>query len=299
MRTTTRTHDTINPRDLEPVVEVMPDPAAVDQPATGQDARDMTELLATWPCDEGQADGSAARLIRTASGEVELQVRVELGMLQMRAVGRPDGVPTEKTALARLRQSLAAHRRGCNRHESFGIGESDAAELDCEGRLYAKRYLAWFGMGRWNRVARDARHHLAAIEFAQSHASPTSPSLLSLRRWLPYAVMMLARAESAKATAEGDVRTALKLINSAQRRIKRHFRRLGDGRIAYTESSEVAALKQVTRRLREQVPESMRRKLKRQLNKAVASEDFERAATLRDRLALHEQQASVAQPRRV
>jgi hypothetical protein len=50
--------------------------------------RDITPLLKEWPYQPGQVN---ARLITDTSGAEKVQVRVDLGLLQMNAEGRPDG----------------------------------------------------------------------------------------------------------------------------------------------------------------------------------------------------------------
>lgn len=50
--------------------------------------RDLTEILKEWPYEPGELH---VRLIEGADGEPKLQVRLDLGLLQMNAEGRPDG----------------------------------------------------------------------------------------------------------------------------------------------------------------------------------------------------------------
>ena len=260
-----------------------PTTPTADAPLLASDV-DIADAMAGWSADG--ADGGPARLIDGADGRAKLQVRVELGVLQMETDGRPDGIATEHTVLAGLRRKLGDYRRTGGSDATFPLPEADVIDLDREGRLYAKRYLAWFGLGQWNRVVRDARHHLAAIDFATRYAPAQSPAKAALRRWLPYAAMMLARAEAALLAGEGDPRSALKIVNSAERRLKRHYRRLGGaGARMYRDSEELAVLRQVARRLKKRVPVSDRRLLRRELAQAVTREDYERAAVLRDRLA--------------
>eukprot|EP00913_Durusdinium_trenchii_P006386 g5998.t1 len=50
--------------------------------------RDLQELLDEWPYEPGKIN---VRLIRGTDGESLIQVRLDLGFLQMRSEGRPDG----------------------------------------------------------------------------------------------------------------------------------------------------------------------------------------------------------------
>ncbi|MFG0305153.1 MAG: hypothetical protein ACF8Q5_02925 [Phycisphaerales bacterium JB040] len=50
--------------------------------------RDLTDILKEWPYQPGELH---VRLIEGADGEPKLQVRLDLGLLQMNVEGRPDG----------------------------------------------------------------------------------------------------------------------------------------------------------------------------------------------------------------
>ena len=254
--------------DVEPAEEAPP-------------SLDITAPLDTWSVGP---DELSARLIVGDDGLPRLQMRIELGLLQMNVLGRPDGKrvsPRFPTLLDLIRDQLAEFKR---RHggSAFGfkIGPDDAAALDREGRLFARRYLGWFILGDWPRVAADARHHLELLELLREHAGPESAA--AVRRWFPYAIMMRARAEAADANAGGDAGGAGRIIQSAQRRLKRHYR--GAGRDAYAGSAEVKALKTVLRQLRRHKPDTPVRRLRRELKAALAIEDYEHAAVLRDKI---------------
>ncbi|MEZ6234500.1 MAG: UvrB/UvrC motif-containing protein [Phycisphaerales bacterium] len=49
---------------------------------------DLSEILGDWPYDPGKVN---VRLIRSAEGEPLIQIRLDLGILQLRYDGRPDG----------------------------------------------------------------------------------------------------------------------------------------------------------------------------------------------------------------
>ncbi len=251
---------------------------------------DISASIDGWGCAR---DELTARLIRGDDGRPRLQMRVELGVIQMETEGRPDGLTVGgggggggggfATQLAITRDRLIRYRR---RHRSdFGF-ELDADEivvLEHEGRLFARRYLAWFVLGEWQRVISDSRHHLSILGLLRDHAQGNAEAQSAMFRWLPYAAMMLARAEAASAMSGGDNRLATKIVHSAQRRLKRHYRTHG-GAGAYATSSEVRALKTVARQLHRHSPESPLRRLKRLLRIAVEREQYEKAAQLRDRI---------------
>ena len=50
--------------------------------------KDIDSLLRAWPYEPGQV---SARLVKASDGREVLQMRVEMGILQMEVAGRPDG----------------------------------------------------------------------------------------------------------------------------------------------------------------------------------------------------------------
>ncbi len=272
----------VSPDGASPPAAPVPggDAPAVETPPP---SLDITTPLDTWTVGP---DELSARLIVGDDGLPRLQMRIELGLLQMNVLGRPDGrriSPRFPTLLDLVRDQLAEFRR---RHggSTFGfrIEADDAAALEREGRLFARRYLGWFILGDWPRVAADARHHLELLELLREYAGTASEP--AVRRWFAYAIMMRARAEAADVNAAGDARGAGRIIQSAQRRLKRHYRSCGGGAEAYAGSAEVKALKTVHRQLRRQTPDTPVRRLRRELRAAVAAENYERAVTLRDEI---------------
>ena len=51
-------------------------------------SKDLGPILGDWPHEPGQI---TVRKIRGTDGRVKIQLRVDLGLLQMEADGRPDG----------------------------------------------------------------------------------------------------------------------------------------------------------------------------------------------------------------
>lgn len=241
-------------------------------PATGT-SLDIADALGNWPCGH---DELTARLILGNDGRQKVQMRVDLGVLQMEVEGRPDG---GRPVLDDLRDAFDRHK-SLHRHDfGFSISDEEAARLEHEGKLYARRYLAWFVLGEWERSARDARHHLAILSMLEHYADRREPVAV----WLPYALMMAARSDAAVAAKRGDPHAAVRKVTSAQRRLKRHYRRHG-GQAAYRASTEIRVLKTVLRQLKQDLPGSPVRELKRELRRAVSTEAYERAAELRDRI---------------
>jgi hypothetical protein len=244
---------------------------------------DIAPALDGWTGGDGEGVLSA-RVILGSDHRPKLQMRVELGVLQMEVSGRPDGRgygPGHDTRLDLLRKQF----RGCvltGKRYDFRINGDECRKLADEARLFARRSLAWFVLGDWQKVERDSRHALAAIEFAHRHAT-TPVDAAAAMLGLPYALTMKVRAEVSQLAEDGELRKALRLLDSTLRRLKRHYRRLG-GRDGYAASNEVRVLKNLARKLKSRIPRSETRRLKRALDEAVEIENYEAAAVLRDRI---------------
>jgi hypothetical protein len=227
-------------------------------------SKDLTPLLDQWRGEE-----TAARLVQGDDGRLKMHLRIEsgLGLIQLDAEGSPDPA-TDATWLSQLR-----------RLDRLDLEQ--AKQLDREARLVARRYLGWFLLEQWNRVIRDANHHLAAIDLIRRNIDGEVAT--SQDRWMVYAIMMRARAESARQVAQNQAYEALHVIKRARRRIV-ELRSLT--RQPWLGVQEVEALDHVLRRLRRQLHRQPAVRLPRLIQKAVRRDDFERACKLSRMLRL-------------
>src|SRR5438045_8255904 len=119
--------------------------ACVDLPVVRGHIRpmdfDISPLLEQWPYKPGQV---VVRKFKGKDGKEKIQLRVDLGLLQMNAEGRPDGKrPFGYTSLleyhqARLYKHVAAHEGS---DEGFGLKPEECAKLQLEALQYHHRYI--------------------------------------------------------------------------------------------------------------------------------------------------------------
>ena len=76
--------------------------------------RDIDQILRTWEFEPGEV---AARLVRAGDGREVLQMRVEMGILQLETENRPDGNPWPRWPL--ILRTYPAHEEGGSRE--FGL----------------------------------------------------------------------------------------------------------------------------------------------------------------------------------
>ncbi len=96
-------------------------------------------LFEDWPYEFGEV---AARIVRGADGRDVLQLRVEMGVLQMEVAGRPDGSrPGGYQTCADWLQAKFAEEG-----EAFKLDERRCLEIDREFVQFFHRRVAWLAL---------------------------------------------------------------------------------------------------------------------------------------------------------
>jgi len=242
-------------------------------------SHDLSQLLSEWPYDPDQT----IRIITAEDGRQVMQLRLPLGVEQYELRGRPDGRrPMEEESYLDHMESEV--RRYTDQHGSdlgFHIGHDDAVELHNEGLLYYYRYLLLFQINDYARVIEDTDHNLRLCNLLERycHDEEDRNAVLQFR---PYILRMNAVAK-AMAMLHGSLpgsptavlQQAIDEINAMEEIESPAFQLEKVRSVNYLK----ATLKQV-----EESPADEAEQLKRELERAVQEENYERAAQLRDRL---------------
>src|SRR5690349_21026136 len=131
---------------------------------------DISHLLEQWEYQPGQV---VVRRFKGKDGRDRIQLRVDLGVLQMFTEGRPDGRrPSGHPSLleyhqARLYKHLAANGGS---DEGFKLKAEECAKLQLEAVQYHHRYICLLQLEDYAAVVRDAERNLAVFEFVGKHA---------------------------------------------------------------------------------------------------------------------------------
>ena len=110
-----------------------------------------------------------ARLVRAKDGRELLQMRIELGVMQLEVADRPDGSRPhgQATYFAYLKaKAKAAELAGRN----FRLNEQHSVEADREFMQYYHRRVCWLSLGEYNRAVEDADHTLSFMDFVRDHS---------------------------------------------------------------------------------------------------------------------------------
>lgn len=241
-------------------------------------SRDISPILAGWDHDP---DDFQVRIVAGLDGRDKLQMRLDLGLLQMELDGRPDGRrPFDADSLLDYHEARA--REAGDGEPGYRLDPSECEELMREGIQFYHRYVALFHLGRYDLVARDTERNLRLFAFVRLHASRDRDKL-AFDQYRPYVTMMRARALAHQAIDRGDHRSALRTIDEAIAAIKAFFRDY-DREEQINTCQELILLRELRREVdRERRVDPIER-LDDQLSNAVALENYEEAARIRDQI---------------
>ncbi|MHC5057533.1 MAG: UvrB/UvrC motif-containing protein, partial [Planctomycetota bacterium] len=178
---------------------------------------DISGILGEWPFDASRIQ---ARMTTGADGRPVIQLRVDLGVLQMERDGRPDGTRPGGFAstLRRCRALLEESAEGGE------LSQDDFPEIDRELLQYHHRRMALFSLGDYARAARDADHSLELLRLVQEH-SEDEVYVAAHEKSLPFVLMERSRARVLLSLRKRRPRTAVFHVEEGVRMIQEHVRR--------------------------------------------------------------------------
>lgn len=240
-------------------------------------SKDITSILSGWEHDPEEFQ---VRIVAGDDGRDKLQMRVDLGVIQMELEGRPDGVrPHGVDSLLDFFETTAGKAGG----DDFQLDSDDCSALMREGLQYYHRYLASFHLQRYDLVARDTTRNLRLFAFAVKHAADRRDKI-QFDQYRPYVLMMRARALSTEALDRNEHKGALEALDDGIAGI-RAFLKEYDRDEAEVDCRELIKLIRLRRELEQARPVGPVERLEQQLDLAVSLEDYEEAARIRDQIA--------------
>jgi len=243
-------------------------------------SKDISRLLNEWEHDPF----SHVRRIVGDDGREKIQVRVELGMLQMEVDGRPDGKrPYGMESLldyyeCQLGKYISEH----DTEEGFTLDGEACEDLRQEGLLYYHRYVLCFELGDYERTARDTERNARLFDFVWKYASDKK-DVLSLEQFRAYIIRMNASARALKDAQSGDYDSAMGHVQEAVDRIE-NLPPMDNPTFLFEKNRSLSVLKGMLKELQSRKPPSKMDALRKELRKAVNEERFEDAARLRDEI---------------
>jgi hypothetical protein len=244
---------------------------------------DLTAFLSDWPHEPGRVH---ARIITGTDGRLKVQVRIDLGVLQMEMDGRPDGHhPNGHESLFALHQERHhVYVRDVGASAGFVLTADDCRALREEAVQYYHRYVALFALKEYAQVIRDATRSLELFDFCRDFAASEDDRQI-LEQFRPSVIMTRTRAEAERAIAAGEPHRALDALDRGLRDLHIVFDEAGRGD-AFDQSNEALLLRGMRDALVPRLPMSQRGELAERLRAALDAENYELAAILRDELRM-------------
>ena len=247
---------------------------------TGENNPDIAQLLQGWGFDPE----TNVRKIEGVDGISKIQVRVDQGafqgILQLNLDGRPDGKrPYDSDFVLDHYEGLCELEEG---EDAFQLDAAACKELfDESARIYG-RYVFLLQIKEYDRVIDDTERNMRLFRFVHRYAEQEQDRH-NLQKWWPYILRIHATAGAMLASKEDDYDQALEILAEARQQIES---------LSHVEAEEflaergrsLQALDELVIELSKQRPLSEQEQLEQQLEKAIADEQFEWAAQLRDRL---------------
>jgi hypothetical protein len=273
---------------------------------------DLTSILREWPYEGGQIN---VRLIQGDDGEPKIQMRLDLGILQMDLTGRPDGQrPHGYESLLEFYEtridhgeagSATAESESQSAGEAGAVADEEAAESadalesapdavtlseeDCrllreEAVQYYHRYISLLVLGDYDGVLRDTARNLRVLDLCAQYAESDEDRAI-LEQFRTYITMMRVRALASQMVVDNEPKAALFAIDDGIELIRRHYD--DSGRAAeFDDASEVQLLRGMRDELALKLPASQKNELRERLRRAIEAENYELAAILRDELRM-------------
>lgn len=280
----------VDPHAIEPSVDHpdrKPERAFKGQTRAGKPAdmsagKDISHVMKGWDYEAGTIN---VRKVSGADGIPKLQMRLDLGLLQMELAGRPDGVRPHgcESLLDYFEQLRKEHEKRNGTDLGFHLSAEQCQSLRDEAVMYYHRYLSLFVLGEFAGVVRDTTRNLRVLDFCSAYAINEQDRLI-LEQYRPYIIMMNARSAASIQFKAKQYQEALATIDAGLKNIRRFFARFEQTE-AYAQCNEVQVLRKFAKDIRRKLPVDPMRKLQNKLERAIKDERYEDAATYRDQIS--------------
>ena len=242
---------------------------------------DLGKILADWDYEPNQI---TVRKVIGDDGAVKIQMRLDLGMLQMEASGRPDGRRPHghESLLAHHEKNRTEHVERNGTELGFELTPDECQALREESVQYYHRYLAKFVLEDFEGVALDTARNLRVLDLCGECAWEESDRIL-LEQYRPYLIMMNTRAQAHIALRKGAFKTAMARVKAGLKMIHEIMVE-ADQEEDFEKATEVLILVALRDEIAARLPTDPIDKLETELQKALQEERYEDASVLRDRM---------------
>lgn len=247
---------------------------------------DITPVLKGW---DYHPEEVTVRIIEGCDQKPKIQMRMNLGLLQMNFDGRPDGKQPHgfESLYEYFQHTLEEHIEKYENADGFFLDPDDCEALCQEAEQYYYRYLSLFHLHDYEKVERDTARNLKVFNFLKTYAEEEDDKY-ELEPFRPYVLMMHARAKAHRLLESQQPKAAMEAVETAIQSIHEHFAEMGRSKLA-DNCSEIIFLYRLLEDLKFDWPDNPVDALKKKMQNAVEHEDYESAAKLRDEIHRLEQ----------
>jgi len=242
---------------------------------------DISRILNSW---EYVTEEVTVRMIEGEDHKPKIQMRLDLGLLQMEYSGRPDGKQPHgfESLLEYYQHQRQEHIEKMNSEDGFFLDPDDCASLQHEALQYYYRYLSLFHLEEYEAVERDTDRNLRVFDFIKKYAEDDEDRY-SMEQYRPYVLMMNSRAAAHRLLEQNHGEEAILRIEETIARIKNFFSDYGRPEMA-DKCSEIVFLNQFVEEIRSRWNTDPVQDLREKMRLAVEKEDYEAAARIRDEI---------------
>ena len=250
---------------------------------------DLDPVLEDWPFDPDQMK---VRRFIGDDGQEKIQLRLDLGLIQMNAAGRPDGKrPQGCESLFEWHRTRAEKAETAG--EPFHLTPEECGELQQEAAQFHHRFVSLFQIKDFQGVVRDTQRNLDLFQFMARH-SEQHEIVSAAQQVRPYVIMMNARARVSLELEREDHDAALRQIERGVEKIHDAYESGGMGELA-AKNPEATFLEEWSHEIRSKKPISQIEQMRLDMEHAIAAEAYERAAELRDAIKAHDHSHGASQ----
>lgn len=236
----------------------------------------LDDLLANWSFDPSNLN---VRLVKGKDGRDVIQMRVDMGILQLETTGRPDG------ELYQGHESVLDYLQQLNLEQpELQLTEQQCMDADREFMQFYHRRICWLRLQFYHRAVMDADHTLRLMDVTEK-MSPDEEWTGSHEQYRPFVLFHRTQAHALGQLEEDTAEEAVQAINSGLETMRAFFVK-HDAEEHFETDELVVRLVELRESLRSEY--AVGQTLKEQLAEAVEHEQYELAAQLRDELTRRE-----------
>ncbi len=174
----------------------------------------LDHLLSQWVFDPNTLN---SRMVKGRDGRDIIQMRVDMGVLQMETTGRPDGAQPNgcETYLDYLQTLLL-------KDPEHKLNESECGEVDREFMQFYHRRICWLRLQYYSRAVMDADHTLRLMDISDK-MSPDEEWTGSHEQYRPFVLFHRTQADSLAKLDDSGPEQAVEAINAGLEMIHEFF----------------------------------------------------------------------------